>query len=124
MHLYWSMHFLEQDSVHNPAFRVFKIWTKFMVGEYGVDSVNKGAVVVIVFFFMRLAVITSLVGTSVTEVFRTEKALDSNQVRDSQLKQIIQDGVAVQSGTVQEDWLNARIQKMHTIKFINNERTY
>ena len=105
-------HFLKQDSVHNPASRVFKIWTKFMVGEYGVDSMNKGVVVVIIFFFMRLAVITSLVGTSVTEVFRTEKALDSNQVRDSQLKQIIQDGVAVQSGTVQEDWLNARIDKM------------
>ena len=54
--------------------QLMKIWTMFMVSEYGDrSSMTKGMPVIIFFFFIRLAVITSLVGSSVSEVFNAEK---------------------------------------------------
>ena len=101
---------LDAESGNNKI--LFKTFTKFLVGEYGVETINKGVPVVILFFFLRLAFITTLVGSSVTEIFRSEKAVDSNKITNSQLIQMFKDGLAVQSGTVQELWLQDRIDKM------------
>ena len=101
-----------QDAESGNNKNLFKTFTKFLVGEYGVETINKGVPVVILFFFLRLAFITTLVGSSVTEIFRSEKAVDSNKITNSQLIQMFKDGLAVQSGTVQELWLQDRIDKM------------
>jgi len=97
--------------------QLMKTWTMFMVGEYGDrSSMTKGMPVIIFFFFIRLAVITSLVGTSVSEVFKAEKAKDSHYLSDSQIANIVKSGVAVASGTLQERWLDERIQAVDLSK--------
>ena len=97
--------------------QLMKIWTMFMVGEYGDrSSMTKGMPVIILFFFIRLAVITSLVGSSVSEVFNAEKAKNSNYLSDAEIASIIREGIAISSGTLQERWLDERIKTLNLSK--------
>ena len=101
-----------KDAKSGKNENLFRTFTKFLVGEYGVETIGKGVSVVILFFFLRLALITTLVSSSVTEIFKNEKPVDSNKITNSQLIDMFEDGLAVQSGTVQELWLQDRIEKM------------
>lgn len=102
-----------RDFCPDKRAQLMKTWTMFMVGEYGDrSSMTKGMPIIILFFFVRLAVITSLVGNSVSEVFKTEKAKDSHYLSDSQITSIVKSGVAVASGTLQERWLDERITSL------------
>ena len=84
----------------------FKTFTKFLVGEYGVETIKKESRSLL-FFFLRLAFITTCWLISDRNI-QERKAVDSNKITNSQLIQMFKDGLAVQSGTVQELWLQDR----------------
>lgn len=97
--------------------QLFKTWTMFMVGEYGDrSSMEKGMVVIILFFFIRLTVVTAVVGSSVSEIFKSTPAENMAEMDASEIEAIVDSGIAVQSGTAQEKWLDDKLDKMNIDK--------
>ena len=93
--------------------QLFKTWTMFMVGEYGDrSSMERGMGVIILFFFVRLTVVTAVVGSSVSEIFKSTPAENFAAMTKSEIKRLVDSGIVVQSGTAQEAWLDRRLDEL------------
>ena len=93
--------------------QLFKTWTMFMVGEYGDrSSMERGMGVIILFFFVRLTVVTAVVGSSVSEIFKSTPADNFAELTTGEVKSLVDSGIVVQSGTAQEAWLDRRLDEM------------
>ena len=93
--------------------QLFKTWTMFMVGEYGDrSSMERGMGVIILFFFVRLTVVTAVVGSSVSEIFKSTPAENFASMGKAEVEELVDSGIVVQSGTAQEAWLDRKLDEM------------
>ena len=93
--------------------QIFKTWTMFMVGEYGDrSSMHKGMGVIILFFFIRLTVITAVVSSSVAEIFVSRPPDNLDKLTVKTMQGLVDEGIIVQSGSVQEEWLDRKLKNM------------
>tara|TARA_B100000212_G_C27382567_1_gene537749 strand:- start:1984 stop:3135 length:1152 start_codon:yes stop_codon:yes gene_type:complete len=95
-------------------------WTMFMVGEYGDrSSMSNGMLIILIFSFLRIAIISTLVGTAASEIFIASKPIDINLINNDKIANILYEGVGVPKGTAQENWLN---QKINSLKNFNRKK--
>tara|TARA_B100000212_G_scaffold277044_1_gene216594 strand:+ start:2195 stop:3307 length:1113 start_codon:yes stop_codon:yes gene_type:complete len=106
--------------------KLMKLFTMFMVGEYGDRSTMPvGMATILLFSFIRLIIISKLVGSSVFLFFNIGETRDISSINNDVIKQIAISGVAVNKGTKMDDWLKEKISNLENIEKgkINIKRT-
>ena len=96
--------------------KLMKLFTMFMVGEYGDRSTMPvGMTTILLFSFIRLIIISKLVGSSLFLFFNIGETKDISYINDEVIKEIAQSGVAVNKGTKMDDWLKEKITNLNNI---------
>ena len=106
--------------------KLMKLFTMFMVGEYGDRSTMPvGMTTILLFSFIRLIIISKLVGSSVFLFFNIGETKDISYINNEVIKEIAQSGVAVNKGTKMDDWLKEKISNLKNIdkEKLNIKRT-
>ncbi len=100
------------DFSHEKRVNIMHSFTGFVTGTYGeITNKRKGMSVVILLAFGRLLIISTLVGSSATLIFKRDTPVDANALNDESIKNIAYTGVTVNKATKMDDWLQNKINQ-------------
>lgn len=110
--------------------KLIRSWTIFMVGVWTPmfrSSMTKGMMLVLIFSFLRLAIVSTLLGTAASEIFITKKPIEINKIGNEQIANLLYEGVGVPKGTAQDTWFSEKIASLknydtNKIKLVKTER--
>ena len=105
-------------------------WIIFMVGVWTPlfrSSMTKEMMLILIFSFLRLAIVSTLLGTAASEIFITKKPIEINKIGNEQIVNLLYEGVGVPKGTAQDTWFSEKIASLknfdtNKIKFVKTER--
>ena len=91
-------------------------FTNFVIGAYGGLTIEKkGMWIVIIVAFSRLLIISTLVGSSASLIFKRDSPRNANDLNDESIRNIVYSGVTVNKATKMDDWLQNKINQSETI---------
>ena len=91
-------------------------FTNFVIGAYGGLTIEKkGMWIVIIVAFSRLLIISTLVGSSASLIFKRDSPRNANDLNDESIRNIVYSGVTVNKATNMDDWLQNKINQSETI---------
>ena len=91
-------------------------FTNFVIGAYAPLTIEKkGMWIVILVAFSRLLIISTLVGSSASLIFKRESPKNANNLNDESIRNIVYTGVAVNKATKMDDWLQNKVNQSDTI---------
>ncbi len=110
--------------------KLIRSWTIFMVGVWSPmfrTSMTKEMMLILIFSFSRLAIISTLLGTAASEIFITKKPIEINKIGNEQIVNLLYEGVGVPKGTAQDTWFSEKIASLKNfdtkkIKLVKTER--
>ena len=82
---------------------------------------------ILIFSFLRLAIVSTLLGTAASEIFITKKPIEINKIGNEQIVNLLYEGVGVPKGTAQDTWFTEKIASLknfdtNKIKFVKTEK--
>ena len=110
--------------------KLIRSWTIFMVGVWGPmfrSSMPKEMILILIFSFLRLAIVSTLLGTAASEIFITKKPIEINKIGNEQIVNLLYEGVGVPKGTAQDTWFSEKIASLknfdtNKIKLVKTEK--
>ena len=91
-------------------------FTNFVIGAYGGLTIEKkGMWIVIIVAFSRLLIISTLVGSSASLIFKRDSPRNANDLNDESIRNIVYSGVTVNKATKMDDWLQRKVNQSETI---------
>ena len=91
-------------------------FTNFIIGAYGPLTLEKKGMWIVIFVaFSRLLIISTLVGSSASLIFKRDAPQDANALNDESIKNIVYTGVTVNKATKMDDWLQNKVNQSDTI---------
>lgn len=110
--------------------KLIRSWTIFMVGVWTPlfrSSMTKEMMLILIFSFLRLAIVSTLLGTAASEIFITKKPIEINKIGNEQIVNLLYEGVGVPKGTAQDTWFSEKIASLknfdtNKIKLVKTEK--
>ena len=91
-------------------------FTNFVIGSYGPLTIEKKGMWIVIFVaFSRLLIISTLVGSSASLIFKRESPKNANDLNDESIRNIVYTGVTVNKATKMDDWLQNKVNQSDTI---------
>ena len=91
-------------------------FTNFVIGSYGPLTIEKKGMWIIIFVaFSRLLIISTLVGSSASLIFKRDSPKNVNDLNDESIRNIVYTGVTVNKSTKMDDWLQNKVNQSETI---------
>ena len=91
-------------------------FTNFVIGSYGPLTIEKKGMWIIIFVaFSRLLIISTLVGSSASLIFKRDSPKNVNDLNDESIRNIVYAGVTVNKATKMDDWLQNKVNQSDTI---------
>ena len=109
-------HFEVKDLSEQKRTTIMNKFANFVVGEYGeLTKEKKGMWIVIFVAFSRILIISTLVGSSASLIFKRDAPKDANALNDESIRNIVYTGVTVNKATKMDDWLQNKVNQSDTI---------
>ena len=91
------------------------------------SSMTKEMMLILIFSFLRLAIVSTLLGTAASEIFITKKPIEINKIGNEQIVNLLYEGVGVPKGTAQDTWFSEKIASLknfdtNKIKLVKTEK--
>jgi len=91
-------------------------FTNFVIGSYGPLTIEKKGMWIVIFVaFSRLLIISTLVGSSASLIFKRDSPKNANDLNDESIRNIVYTGVTVNKATKMDDWLQNKVNQSETI---------
>ena len=91
-------------------------FTNFVIGAYGPLTIEKKGMWIVIFVaFSRLLIISTLVGSSASLIFKRDSPQNANDLSDESIRNIVYTGVTVNKATKMDDWLQNKVNQSDTI---------
>ena len=91
-------------------------FTNFVIGSYGPLTIEKKGMWIVIFVaFSRLLIISTLVGSSASLIFKRDSPQNANDLSDESIRNIVYTGVTVNKATKMDDWLQNKVNQSDTI---------
>ncbi len=91
-------------------------FTNFVIGAYGPLTIEKKGMWIVIFVaFSRLLIISTLVGSSASLIFKRDSPQNANDLSDESIRNIVYTGVTVNKDTKMDDWLQNKVNQSDTI---------
>ena len=109
-------HLEVKDLSEQKRTTIMNKFANFVVGEYGeLTKEKKGMWIVIFVAFSRILIISTLVGSSASLIFKRDAPKDANALNDESIRNIVYTGVTVNKATKMDDWLQNKVNQSDTI---------
>ena len=91
-------------------------FTNFLIGTYAPLTIEKKGMWIVIFVaFSRLLIISTLVGSSASLIFKRDSPQNANDLSDESIRNIVYTGVTVNKATKMDDWLQNKVNQSDTI---------
>ncbi len=109
-------HLKVKDFSKQKRTTIMNKFANFVVGEYGeLTKEKKGMWIVILVAFSRILIISTLVGSSASLIFKRDSPQNANNLNEESIRNIVYTGVAVNQASKMDDWLQNKINKSDSI---------
>ena len=99
-----------RDFSHQKRVHIMHSFTGFVTGTYGdLTNKRKGMSIIILLAIVRILIVSTLVGSSASLLFKRDSPKDANALNDESIKNIVYTGVAVNKATKMDDWLQNKV---------------